>query len=121
MNHNTQKMLDQLDAAIFQAITVPNSWLPEQYQNKKTGRVSLARLNKKCNKRDGITDHKKLKAEKARRIENYRQQVAENGTFEYIDIDENKLYNNQMAFAKYCPAIDLENEEWKTKNTHIFI
>ena len=111
MKPETKKMFDQLDTAILQAFTVPNSWLPEKHHNNKTGCVSLARLNKKCDKREGITDHKKLKAEKARRIENYRQQVAENGTFEYIDIDENKLYNNQMAFAKYCPAIDLENEE----------
>ena len=110
MKPETRKMFDQLDAAILQAFTVPNSWLPEKYHNHKTGCVSLARLNKKCDKREGITDHKKLKAEKARRIEDYRQQFAASGTFEYTDVDEHKLYNNQMAFAKYCPAINLEEE-----------
>ena len=110
MRDETKKMFDKLNAAISEAITIPNHWLPEQYHNKKTGRVSLARLDKKCDKSDGVSDHKKFKAEKARRIENYRQQVAENGTFEYIDVDEDKLYQNQMAFAKYCPSINLEDE-----------
>ena len=110
MNSELKKMFAKLDAAIHNAITVPNSWLPEEYHNKKTGQVSLARLDKKCDRRDGVTDHKKLKAEKARRIENYRQQVETNGTFEYINVDEHKLYKNQMAFAKYCPSINLEVE-----------
>jgi hypothetical protein len=120
MSTKTQKLFAEFDEAIMQAFTVPNDWLPEKYHNHKTGCVSLARLNKKCDKREGITDHKKLKAEKARRIEDYRQQVEATtsrkrvidvGTFEYINIDEHKLYNNQMAFAKYCPAINMEEEE----------
>tara|TARA_R110000824_G_scaffold13973_3_gene60083 strand:+ start:1038 stop:1373 length:336 start_codon:yes stop_codon:yes gene_type:complete len=111
MSTKTQKLFAEFDEAIMQAFTVPNDWLPEKYHNHKTGCVSLERLNKKCDKQEGITDHKKLKAEKARRIEDYRQQVAASGEFEYIDIDEHKLYKNQMAFAKYCPAINMEEEE----------
>ena len=72
---------------------------------------TLARWDKKCDKRDGISDAKKLKAEKLRRIGLYREQMQSDDKIEYVDIDHHKLYTNQMNFAKYCPQINLEEDE----------
>ena len=105
------ELLKKAEKIIQKCLFVPNELLPEEYHNKKTGYVSLAKLEKKCDKRDGITDHQKLKAEKLRRIGLYRDQMQSNDKIEYVDIDEHKLYNNQMSFAKYCPQIDLEEDE----------
>ena len=42
--------------------------------------------------------------------EMYRQQFEQEGKFEYDqERDEMKLYNNQQAWCRYCPSIDLEN------------
>ena len=72
---------------------------------------TLAQWDKKCDKRDGITEHQKLKAEKLRRVGLYCDMVQSDGKIEYVDINEHKLYTNQMNFAKYCPQIDLEEDE----------
>jgi len=104
------ELLKKAEKIIQQCLLVPNEILPEEYHNKKTGYVSLAKLEKKCDKRDGITDHQKLKAEKLRRVGLYRDQMQSNDEIEYVDINEHKLYTNQMNFAKYCPQIDLEEE-----------
>ena len=104
------ELLKKAEKIIQKCLFVPNEILPEEYHNKKTGMVSLAKLEKQCDKRDGITDHQKLKAEKLRRIGLYRDQMQSNDKIEYVDIDEHKLYTNQMNFAKYCPQIDLEEE-----------
>ena len=105
------ELLKKAEKVIQQCLFVPNELLPEEYHNKKTGMVSLAKLEKQCDKRDGITDHQKLKAEKLRRVGLYREQMQSNDEIEYVDINEHKLYTNQMNFAKYCPQIDLEEEE----------
>ena len=105
------ELLKKAEKIIQKCLFVPNEILPEEYHNKKTGYVSLAKLEKKCDKRDGITDHQKLKAEKLRRVGLYREQMQSNDKIEYVDIDEHKLYNNEMRFAKYCPQINLEEEE----------
>tara|TARA_R100000008_G_scaffold31297_1_gene17479 strand:+ start:25 stop:348 length:324 start_codon:yes stop_codon:yes gene_type:complete len=104
-------LLKKAEKIIQKCLFVPNEILPEEYHNKKTGYVSLAKLEKKCDKRDGITDHQKLKAEKLRRVGLYREQMQSSDKIEYVDIDEHKLYNNEMRFAKYCPQINLEEEE----------
>ena len=105
------ELLKKAEKVIQQCLFVPNELLPEEYHNKKTGYVSLAKLEKKCDKRDGITDHQKLKAEKLRCVGLYREQMQSNDEIEYVDINEHKLYTNQMNFAKYCPQIDLEEKE----------
>ena len=101
--------MKELYYAIEEAFEVPNSWLPEEYHNDKTGYVTLSKLNKQCNKKEGISEHKKLKAEKARHVEIYRKQIEENGEIEYVDIDEEQLYKNQIAWAKYCPGMQSED------------
>ena len=72
---------------------------------------TLAQWDKKCDKRDGITEHQKLKAEKLRRVGLYCDMVQSDGKIEYVDINEHKQYTNEMNFAKYCRQIDLEEEE----------
>jgi len=106
--------MKELYYAIEEAFEVPNSLVPEEYHNEKTGYVSLSKLNKQCEKKKGVSNRDKLKKEKARRIEIYRKQEEENGEIEYVDIDEDKLYHNQLLWAKYCPGFDTDetNSQW---------
>ncbi len=90
-------------------IVVPNSWLPESFRNYRDGGRTLAELEKMCDKRDGITEHTKKKDERTRRVELYAKQFEQEGRFDYVDIDGHSQYNHEMAFAKYCPTIDLED------------
>ena len=91
-------------------IVVPNSWLPESFRNYRDGGRTLAELEKMCDKRDGITEHTKKKDERTRRVELYAKQFEQEGRFDYVDIDGHSQYNHEMAFAKDCPAIGLEDE-----------
>jgi hypothetical protein len=109
------ELLKKLDKAILECFTVRNEKLPEELRD---GRYvyespSLAEILKKLDKRDAsrISDAKKLKAEKLRRVGLYREQMQSNDKIEYVDIDEHKLYNNEMRFAKYCPQVNLEEDE----------
>ena len=104
------KMNQYIENIIQDAIFVPNSWLPEEFRNYKSGGRTLAELEKLCDKRDGKTKFKETKLEKAERIKLYAKQFEQEGKFDYVDIDGHSQYNHQMAFAKYCPAIDLEDE-----------
>jgi hypothetical protein len=79
-----------LDAAIAQSIMVPNDLLPESYRDNRTADKlqRLDRIQKKLAKRDGEPTRKELdrkaaKAEKARRVELYRQQWADHETLAY--------------------------------------
>ena len=105
-----KELFRKLDKAIEECIEIPNTHLPEKYHNNTTGYVTIGKLNKQCDKRDKITESQKLKAEKLRRIGLYREQMQSNDKIEYVDINEHRLYNNQMNFAKYCPQINLEEK-----------
>jgi hypothetical protein len=100
-----------IDNIIQDHIVVPNSWLPESFRNYRDGGRTLAELEKMCDKRDGITEHTKKKDERTRRVELYAKQFEQEGRFDYVDIDGHSQYNHEMAFAKYCPTIDLEDED----------
>ena len=62
----------------------------------------------------GMSEHERKKAERAKRVKLYAEQIRNTGTVvEYLDIDEDSQYKFEMAFAKYCPAIatdELEEE-----------
>ena len=109
------ELLKKLDKAILECFTVRNEKLPEELQDHRYvyEAPSLAEISQKLDKRDAsrISNAAKLKAEKLRRVGLYREQMQSNDKIEYVDIDEHKLYTNQMNFAKYCPQIDLEEEE----------
>jgi len=100
-----------IDNIIQDHIVVPNIWLPESFRNYRDGGRTLAELEKMCDKRDGITEHTKKKDERTRRVELYAKQFEQEGRFDYVDIDGHSQYNHEMAFAKYCPTIDLEDED----------
>ncbi len=75
--------LRDLEQATLECLEVPNEILPEEFHNNKTGYVGLDKIDKVCNNRDGISDYEKEKAEKARRVELYRNQVENNGEICY--------------------------------------
>ena len=102
----------KLKEAVKECIVVPNSWLPEEYHDNVRGGRTLARLDEMCDKRDGVTEHRKLKALKAENIENYRKQFEESGSFEYDGHrDDLQLYKNEMAFCTACPTIEFDDDE----------
>jgi len=90
---NGYQLLEEFAIIIKDAIMVPNSWLPEKFQDHRTDSVSLADLDKKC---DGTmtfydygsvteeTDHQEEKREKARRVELYTSMVAEGKEIVYL-------------------------------------
>ena len=101
------QLLAQLRRDIMEVIEVPNHMLPEEYHNKRDGGRSLAELEAMMEvKEPKLSDHQIEKAEKAQRVEKYRQQWEENETLEY-DVDEYKLHRHQLAFVKGA-----ENAGW---------
>jgi hypothetical protein len=93
------KLLAQLRLDIMEVIEVPNSYLPEAYHNNRDGHRTLAELDAMMQPvYDGPSDHEIEKAEKAQRVEKYRQQWEANETLEY-DIDEYKLHRFETAFV----------------------
>ena len=72
---NVEQMLADLDVAISECLIVPNEWLPEEYHDDVRGGRTIARLEQECDVREGLSEHVKLKALKARNIERLRKQV----------------------------------------------
>ena len=77
--------MNTLKECVREAFEVPNSGLPEEFHDNRSGSVSLARLHKLCEKRDGETDYQKRTQEKARRVEIYRKQFEETGEINFIE------------------------------------
>ena len=106
------KLLKELETVLRDCIVAPNSWLPEDFHDKIRGGRTLARLEQICDKRDGRTEHRKLKEIKKENVENYRQQFAENESFEYNGhVDEMQLHRNEMAFCDAHPAIEIDDDD----------
>jgi len=74
---NGYELLELFGRQLREAIEVPNSWLPEEFRDERTDSVTLADLERKCDIRDSnnMTDHEYEKAEKAKRILLYTEQV----------------------------------------------
>jgi len=113
-NTPSGKLLAEFRTAILECITVPNHLLPEEFHDHKSGERTLARLDELCDERDGITEHVKLKALKARNIEKLAAQVEaktiRNGHGDFVDLDseldysdnecdEIQLHKNHMALV----------------------
>ena len=113
-NTPSGKLLAEFRTAILECITVPNHLLPEEFHDHKSGERTLARLEELCDERDGITEHVKLKALKARNIEKLAAQVEaktiRNGHGDFVDLDseldysdnecdESQLHKNHMALV----------------------
>ncbi len=78
------ELFAEFDKAIKECFTVPNHWLPEEFQDQRSDCVSLADIETKCDRRDKITEAKRVQAEKDKRIETYRRQIERGERIAYI-------------------------------------
>lgn len=79
------ELIAQLEVVVKDLVLVPNSWLPETFQDHRTDSVSLADLENKCDSMMADeTDHQEEKREKDRRIELYRQMIDNNQEITYL-------------------------------------
>ena len=81
---NGYQLLAQYEKQIKECFTVPNDWLPEEFQDQRTDCVSLADIERKCDRRDKITEAKRVQAENDKRIETYRRQIERGERIAYI-------------------------------------
>ena len=82
---NGYELMAQLEVVVKDMVLVPNSWLPESFQDHRTDSVSLTDLENKC---DSMvieeTDHEEEKREKARRVELYRGMIQNGQEITYL-------------------------------------
>ena len=76
-------MLKELEQAVLECFVAPNHILPKEFHNERTGYVSLAKIDKMCDKLEGLSQAEKDRIERARRAELYRKQLEENGEIYY--------------------------------------
>ena len=76
-------MLKELEQAVLECFVAPNHILPKEFHNETTGYVSLAKINKMCDKLEGLSQAEKDRIERTRRAELYRKQLEENGEIYY--------------------------------------
>tara|TARA_R110001606_G_scaffold258289_1_gene406060 strand:+ start:129 stop:494 length:366 start_codon:yes stop_codon:yes gene_type:complete len=121
MNKTVEQMLADLDVAISECLIIPNEWLPNEYHDDVRGGRTIARLEQECDVREGLSEHVKLKALKARNIERLRKQVTGHDIDCELDYSENETdelqqHKNEMAFvggmisSGMIDASDLEEE-----------
>ena len=96
------RLLIQFKEELLECVTVPNRCLPESMRDNRSldGRT-LASLLKKCEKRDALTPHQIEKAEKAKRMQKYAEQMERDGEFTY-DEDEDRLYAKTVTFCTHA-------------------
>ena len=115
--------IKRLYDAAERMIEIPNKLLTVDLEDNRLGGRSCRRIHELLDQADPAikkTQHQKDKAEKAKRVENYRKQyknyVAEHGfdnpeiELEY-DVDESRQYKFLQAWAKACPAIDITEDD----------
>jgi hypothetical protein len=79
------ELIAKLNEIVKDMVLVPNSWLPENFQDHRTDSVSLADLEDKCDSMErGETDHEEEKREKARRVELYREMIQSGQEISYL-------------------------------------
>lgn len=94
-------------------IVVPNSCLPAEFHDDVRGGRTLARLNELTDKRDGITEHTKKQAIKARNIAKLRKQFEEKAQYkthkggtDFVDLSDGFDYSDNE-----CDEIALHRAE----------
>lgn len=94
------QLVAQMEKLVQELIVVPNSCLPAEFHDDVRGGRTLARLNEMTDKRDGITEHTKLKALKARNVERLREQFeakaqynTHKGGTDFVDLDSEFDYS----------------------------
>ena len=85
---NGYELLAQYEKQIKECFTVPNDWLPEEFQDQRTDCVSLADVERKCDERDRCTmsSFEEEAIERAKRVQIYREQIERGGEIEYLPI-----------------------------------
>ena len=74
---NGYELLAQLKKDVKECFTVPNHWLPLDFQDQRTDSVSLADVERKCDERDRSTlsSFEEEAIERAKRVQIYRDQI----------------------------------------------
>ena len=107
---NIQELIADLRQAFAELITVPNHLLPEEFRDNIRGCRTLARLEELCDKRDGMTEHRKLKNIKAENVERYRKQFETDEEIRYDGaVNEDQLYRNMVAFCSAAQLVDQDD------------
>ncbi len=85
---NGYELLAQFEKQIKECFTVPNHWLPLEFQDQRTDCVSLADVERKCDERDRCTmsSFEEENIERAKRVQIYREQLEHTGEIEYHPI-----------------------------------
>jgi len=86
---NGYELLAQFEKEIKECFTVPNHWLPLDFQDQRTDAVSLADIERKCDERDqikSISAEQEDSIERAKRVQIYREQLERTGEIEYHPI-----------------------------------
>ena len=95
---NIENLNRYMQQKFAEVITAPNHLLPEDFHDEVRGCRTLARLEELCDKRDGITEHVKKQATKARNIERLRKQVEATSRFnergDFIDLEHGLDYSD---------------------------
>ena len=121
MSKTIEQLTAELDAAILECIWVPNDQLPERYHDDREGGSTLERveriyqkevepvINADPRERSVVISDGEIQHGSQERIDvlnRYRDAVA-NGEEDFYEVNEDRLYRNQQAFAK---AMNLELE-----------
>ena len=122
MSKTIEQLKAELDAAILECIWVPNDQLPERYHDDREGGSTLERveriyqkevepvINADPRERSVVISDGEIQHGSQERIDvlnRYRDAVA-NGEEDFYEVNEDRLYRNQQAFAK---AMNLELED----------
>jgi len=81
---NGWELLEQFREQLKECIYVSNECLPDDFQDHRTDGVTLATLEKKCDERDRLSDFERDRAERARRVDIYREQLSTTGEISYL-------------------------------------
>ena len=83
---NGYELLAQYKKQIKECLTVPNEWLPEEFQDNRTDCVSLADIEKKCDAREKticVSAEHEDSIERAKRVQIYRDQLERGEEIQY--------------------------------------
>ena len=84
---NGYELLAEYKKQIKECLTVPNHWLPLDFQDQRTDYVSLADVERKCDERDKIkfiSAEQEDSIERAKRVQAYTTQLERTGEISYI-------------------------------------
>ena len=83
---NGYELLAQYKKQIKECFTVPNHWLPEEFQDQRTDCVSLQDIENKCNASDktiSMSAEEEDRIERAKRVQIYRDQLERGEEIQY--------------------------------------